>query len=327
MPRLSLYSNIPPEAVISLVDVDNIYKIPLWLESQGVTSLLAKHLELETCETNLDDWTEIIRKQEANKTTVVVAMVGKYTNLTDSYKSVNEALVHGGIYAGAKVEIKYINAEELEKQGSQMLHDVDAILVPGGFGDRGILGKIKAAQHARENKIPYFGICLGMQVAVIELARNCLGLNDANSTEFSSNTSAPVVGLITEWASSCGRTEVRDEKSDMGGTMRLGAQESKLVKGTKVHDIYNELEIKERHRHRYEVNEAYLADLISQGMVVSGLSKVDDLVEIVEMKDHPWFIGCQFHPEFTSTPKNASPLFVSFIKAAMKYSKSRSKIK
>jgi len=325
--KLSLYSNIPPEAVISLVDVDNIYKIPLWLESQGVTSLLAKHLELKTCETNLDDWTEIIRNQEANNNTVVVAMVGKYTNLTDSYKSVNEALVHGGIYAGAKVEIKYINAEELEKQGSQMLHDVDAILVPGGFGDRGILGKIKAAQHARENKIPYFGICLGMQVAVIELARNCLGLNDANSTEFSPNTSAPVVGLITEWASSCGRTEVRDEKSDMGGTMRLGAQESKLVKGTKVHDIYNELEIKERHRHRYEVNEAYLADLISQGMVVSGLSKVDDLVEIVEMKDHPWFIGCQFHPEFTSTPKNASPLFVSFIEAAIAYNQSRLQIK
>jgi len=323
--KLSLYSNVAKKAVISLVDVDNIYRVPLWLESQGLAALLVQHFGLTECRPQLQNWNAMIERQEAAKESVTIALVGKYVNLTDSYKSVNEALIHGGIYADTKVEIRYIDAECLEKGADVHLAGVDAVLVPGGFGDRGIEGKIQAAHFARTQGVPYLGICLGMQIAVIELARHGLGLKQANSTEFDSKTNAPVVGLITEWAAACGRTELRTEASDMGGTMRLGAQASILVKGTNAAQAYRRLEIHERHRHRYEVNEQYLPELQQQGMVVSALSKADGLVEMIEIADHPWYIGCQFHPEFTSTPRNPSPLFLAFIHAALRYKKTRHK--
>lgn len=321
--KLSLYSNVAKKAVISLVDVDNIYRVPLWLESQGLAALLVQHFGLTECRPQLQNWNAMIERQEAAKESVTIALVGKYVNLTDSYKSVNEALIHGGIYADTKVEIRYIDAECLEKGADVHLAGVDAVLVPGGFGDRGIEGKIQAAHFARTQGVPYLGICLGMQIAVIELARHGLGLKQANSTEFDSKTNAPVVGLITEWAAACGRTELRTEASDMGGTMRLGAQASILVKGTNAAQAYRRLEIHERHRHRYEVNEQYLPELQQQGMIVSALSKADGLVEMIEIADHPWYIGCQFHPEFTSTPRNPSPLFLAFIHAALRYKKNR----
>ena len=319
--KLSLYSNISPEAVISLVDVDNIYKIPLLLEKQGITNLLQKFLNLDSCAPKLDVWRDIIARQESAASTVKVAMVGKYTTLTDSYKSVNEALMHGGIYAGAKVKIKYINAEELEEHGKSLLSGVDAILVPGGFGDRGIEGKLIAIEYARKNNIPFFGICLGMQLAVIEMARNLAKIADADSTEFNKNTSCPIVSLITEWQADDGTIENRDDESDLGGTMRLGEQESILVKGTKVHEIYSKDTVKERHRHRYEVNEKVFSTLLEHGLIISGRSKDKNLVEIVELASNDWFIGCQFHPEFTSSPRKANPLFTSFISAAKAYQK------
>jgi len=321
--KLSLYSNIAPEAVISLIDVDNIYKIPLWLEKQGICELITKFMRINKCIPNLDAWKNIIAKQEQLSNTVKVAMVGKYTNLTDSYKSVNEALTHGGIYAGSKVEIVYVNAEEIEEKGVELIGDVDAILVPGGFGDRGIEGKIKAINFARVNNIPFFGICLGMQLAVIEFARNSAGIASAASTEFVKDSDYPIVSLITEWQSDDGSIEFRDVNSDLGGTMRLGAQESILVPKTKVHEIYGNDTIFERHRHRYEVNESLLKPLLEKGMCVSGRSSNKDLVEIVEVTDHPWFVGCQFHPEFTSSPRKANPLFTSFIEAAIEFSKSK----
>ncbi|MEE3003701.1 MAG: CTP synthase [Pseudomonadota bacterium] len=317
--KLSLYSNIKPEAVISLVDVDNIYKIPLWLESQGVSSLLQKYLQLQECQPNLTKWQQIIKLQDSHVNEVTIAMVGKYTNLTDSYKSLNEALIHGGIYTSSKVNIKYINAEELEQSGTDTLSDVDAILVPGGFGDRGIEGKLAAIRYARENNVPFLGICLGMQLAVIEIARNCNGYSDANSTEFDKTTNIPIVSLITEWEANDGKIEIRDTSSDLGGTMRLGSQQTVLTEGSLVAEIYNSDGVFERHRHRYEVNELYLEPLKKNGLVVSGRSKDNNLVEIIELNNHPWFIGCQFHPEFTSSPRIANPLFISFIKAAVTY--------
>lgn len=323
--KLSLYSNVAKKAVISLVDVDNIYKVPLWLESQGLASLLVKHFNLTACRPQLESWQAMIKRQEAAKTSVVIALVGKYVNLTDSYKSVNEALTHGGIHTDVRVEIRYIDAECLGKDAHLYLADVDGILVPGGFGDRGIEGKIQAAYLARTQNIPYLGICLGMQIAVIELARHALGYQDANSTEFDAKVDTPVVGLITEWAAACGRTEIRTEASDMGGTMRLGAQAATLVKGTRAAQAYQRLEIHERHRHRYEVNEQYLPELKKHGMIISALSKDDGLVEMVEMADHPWYVGCQFHPEFSSTPHNPNPLFLDFIHAAVSHKQTRSK--
>ena len=317
--KLSLYSNIPVESVISLIDVDNIYKIPLWLAAQGVDNLVSKHLTLAPTQTDLSGWQRIIDKQVAAKEQVVIAMVGKYTDLTDSYKSVNEALVHGGIDAGSRVSIRYIDAEQLRANPADHLADVDGILIPGGFGDRGVDGKIAAAQYARVHHIPYLGICLGMQVAVIEMARNLCGHQQANSTEFDTKTDFPIVGLITEWLSDSGESEQRDAESDLGGTMRLGEQTANVVPDSLAHQIYGTTTISERHRHRYEVNEHLLPELVKHGLVVSARSKADQLVEMIELPDHPWFVACQFHPEFTSTPKAPSPVFQAFIQAALRH--------
>jgi CTP synthase len=252
---------------------------------------------------------------------VTIAMVGKYMELIDAYKSLNEALDHAGIQHRTKVNINYINAEDVEEQGLDLIKDADAILVPGGFGERGLEGKLMAVQYARENKIPYLGICLGMQSVVIEFARNVLGLKDANSTEFNKNGPDPVIGLITEWVTSEGGVETRDESSDLGGTMRLGAQECRLVAGSKARDIYGADVIVERHRHRFEVNNNYVARLQEAGLKIGGWSADDTLVEMVEIEDHPWFVACQFHPEFTSTPRDGHPLFGSYIKAALENKK------
>ncbi len=250
-------------------------------------------------------------------------MVGKYVQLPDAYKSVNEALKHGGLKNHVNVTIKYIDSQDLETKGTELLENLDAILVPGGFGNRGIEGKIIAAQYAREHKIPYLGICLGMQVALIEYARHVAGLENANSTEFNKDTPYPVVGLITEWINEEGKLEVRNESSDLGGTMRLGAQLCHLAEGSKVREMYKKLEIYERHRHRYEVNNNLLPKITEKGLKVTGLSADRKLVEIIENPDHPWFVAVQFHPEFTSTPRDGHPLFEGFIKAAVDYQKSK----
>jgi CTP synthase len=247
-------------------------------------------------------------------------MVGKYVELTESYKSLNEALTHGGIHTSTRVHIRYVDSEKLESEGMSELEDVDAILVPGGFGLRGVEGKIAAVQYARENKIPYLGICLGMQVAVIEFARHLAGLDDANSTEFNHETPHPVIALITEWQDASGQVETRDADSDLGGTMRLGGQECNLKDGTLVHQAYDEKTITERHRHRYEFNNQYRDKLEAAGLVVAGESMDGELVEVIELHDHPWFVGCQFHPEFTSSPREGHPLFKGFISAARLYS-------
>ena len=318
--KLSLYSNIAKNAVISLVDVDNIYSIPVWLQSQGVYDLISDRLAIPYCTPSLTDWKDLVAQQSSAKHRVTIAVVGKYTSLADSYKSINEALVHGGIKDSIKVEIKYVEAENIIKFGCDNLKDVDAILVPGGFGDRGVEGKILACKYARENKIPFFGICLGMQIAVIEYARNCINLNDANSTEFNKKTKYPVISLVTEWTTDSGSKEHRDENSDLGGTMRLGSQVSCLKSTSKCYGIYKSHEINERHRHRYEVNEKILGNIEKYSMVIAARSKDQNLIEIVELTDHPWFIGCQFHPEFNSTPRNPHPLFVDYILAAKNYS-------
>jgi len=251
-------------------------------------------------------------------------MVGKYMELLDAYKSLNEAIVHAGVHTQTKVNVKYINAEDVEKEdGTELLNGVDAILVPGGFGERGLNGKLASVTYARENKIPYLGICLGMQSVVIEFARNVLGLEDANSSEFDTKTKNPVIGLITEWITSEGDVERRDENSDLGGTMRLGAQECHIVKGSKANDIYGDEVIVERHRHRFEVNNNYVAKMQEAGLKIGGWSSDDTLVEMVELEDHPWFVACQFHPEFTSTPRDGHPLFTSYIKAAIAHKQSK----
>jgi CTP synthase len=322
--KLSLYTNIKIEAVTSVVDVDNIYKIPFCLKDQYVENLVVEHLKLEPFIPNLEDWHNIVKRQDAATETVTIGMVGKYINLQDAYKSVNEALVHGGIFADKKVIIEYIDAEEVSEQDISKLANVDAILVPGGFGSRGVLGMIAASEYARKNNIPYFGICLGMQIAIIEFAKNKLNKLNANSTEFDSTTEFPVVGLITEWATDEGDIELRDKNSDLGGSMRLGGQSAIITAGSKLEQIYGSSEVIERHRHRYEVNSKLYHDLDKAGLKIAAKSKTNDLIEAVELNDHPWFIGCQFHPEFTSSPRKPNPLFVSFIVAAAVYKNSKS---
>lgn len=317
--KLSLYSNIKVEAVTSVIDVDNIYKIPLCLKEQYIEKLVVEHLKLEPFTPNLDDWHSIIARQNAATEAVTIGMVGKYINLKDAYKSVNEALVHGGIFADKKVNIKYIDAEEITPGDTSKLEGLDAILVPGGFGDRGVIGMVEAAKYARENHMPYFGICLGMQIAIIEFARNKLNMTNANSTEFDKDTPYPVVGLITEWSTDSGDIERRDENSDLGGSMRLGGQSAVITPASKLEGIYGSSEVVERHRHRYEVNSNLYDKISAEGLMIAAKSKTNDLVEAVELKDHPWFIGCQFHPEFTSRPRQPNPLFVSFITAAATY--------
>ncbi|MEE8364885.1 MAG: CTP synthase [Gammaproteobacteria bacterium] len=321
--KIALFTNVAEEAVISAVDVDHIYKIPRELHEQGLDEIVARHFSLNLPPADLSDWDQVVSALESPDHEVNIGFVGKYVDHTDAYKSLNESLAHAGIHTRTKVNIIRIDADSLEADGIDSLKDLDAILVPGGFGSRGIEGKIVAANYARTHQIPYLGICLGMQVAVIEYARNVLGLRKAHSSEFNPKTPDPVIALISEWLNQDGSIEKRDEKVDLGGTMRLGAQICKLVPGTLTRKAYGADEINERHRHRYEFNNNYLDRLQEAGLVISGLSVDNELVEMVELSDHPWFIGCQFHPEFTSRPREGHPLFNSFITAAMECSKAK----
>jgi CTP synthase len=315
--KIALFTNVPVEAVISAVDVDSIYKIPAMLHVQKLDDIVCRKLGLNPPPANLSSWEKLIYALEHPQRTVNIALVGKYVDLTESYKSLTEALIHAGIHTGARVRINYIDSENIEKTGISCVSNMDAILVPGGFGRRGVAGKIKAIRYARENAVPYLGICLGMQLAVIEFARDVAGLANAHSTEFDPDTPHPVVALITEWQDRDGRIERRDARSDLGGTMRLGGQECVLEPDSAVHRIYGQERITERHRHRYEVNNHYLPRLKQAGLRASGVSAKDALCEMIELPGHPWFVGCQFHPEFTSTPRHGHPLFKAFIQAAL----------
>ncbi|MTB79744.1 CTP synthase (glutamine hydrolyzing) [Providencia stuartii] len=319
--KIALFCNVPEKAVISLKDVESIYKIPGMLKSQGLDEYICKRFNLDCREANLAEWEQVIY-QEANPTgEVTIGMVGKYVELPDAYKSVIEALKHGGLKNRLTVNIKLIDSQDIETRGVDLLKGLDAILVPGGFGERGIEGKIMTAKYARENKVPYLGICLGMQVALIEFARNVANMEGANSTEFDANCKYPVVALITEWRDENGNLEVRSEESDLGGTMRVGGQPCHLVKDSLVRDMYGADTIVERHRHRYEVNNLLLKRIEDAGLKVAGRSVDNKLVEIIENPNHPWFVACQFHPEFTSTPRDGHPLFEGFVKAAGSYQK------
>lgn len=314
--KIALFTNVEERAVISAVDVDNIYKIPLWYHSQKLDEIVVRKFKLSAPVADLSDWKDVVNSMEFPEAEVTVGMVGKYVDLVDAYKSLNEALTHAGIHTHTKVNIRYIDSEKLESDGLEQLAEVDAILVPGGFGERGIEGKIRAARYAREHKVPYLGICLGMQVAVIEFARHVAHLEGAHSTEFDEQTPHPVIALITEWQDKEGRIERRDKDSDLGGTMRLGGQPCRLKPGTLVQSTYGQDVIVERHRHRYEFNNSYLERLQRAGLVIGGTSLDGNLVEVVELHDHPWFLGCQFHPEFTSTPRDGHALFSGFVRAA-----------
>ena len=317
--KVALFTNVEESAIISGVDVDNIYKIPRSLHEQGLDEIVAKKLHIDVPPADLGEWDAVVEAMASPKGEVNIAMVGKYVDLADSYKSLTEALTHAGIHTRTSIKLTYIDSEELETTGTDCLNNMDAILVPGGFGNRGIDGKIAAVKYARENNIPYLGICLGMQLAVIEYARNQLGFPDANSTEFERKTEHPVIALITEWMDHNGRVEQRDENTDLGGTMRLGGQQCKLLEGSRVRELYGKDVIVERHRHRYEFNNTYKSQLQEAGMKFTGLSMDGQLVEIIELADHPWFVACQFHPEFTSTPRDGHPLFTGFIAAASRY--------
>ena len=316
--KIALFTNVASDSVFMSLDVDTIYKVPRALHEQGLDEVVVKKLNLDCKPADLSEWDSVITKLDTPKSSVDIAMVGKYIDLTEAYKSLSEALLHAGINTGTKVNIHYFDSEEIEKSGVDCLSEMSAILVPGGFGNRGVEGKIATVQYARENNIPYLGICLGMQVAVIEYARNMAGMKNANSTEFDENTPYPVVGLITEWQDEDGSTQTRNESSDMGGTMRLGGQECALAEATLAQEIYAAPIITERHRHRYEVNNTLIKQVEEAGLTISGKSIDGTLVEMVEVKNHPWFVACQFHPEFTSTPRDGHPLFESFIKAANK---------
>ena len=318
--KISLFTNVEERAVVPVMDAPTVYKIPRMLSDWGLDQFVLDRFNIERPIADLGQWDQVVENQLDSDGEVTIAMVGKYMDLLDAYKSLTEALVHAGIHNKTNVRIRYIDSEELEDNQS-LLNDVDAILVPGGFGSRGIEGKIEAVKNARENNIPYLGICLGMQIAVIEYARNVCGLEGANSTEFDGETAHPVVGLIEEWTDQTGHVEQRDANSDMGGTMRLGAQVCHLIKGSEAREIYGQDQIKERHRHRYEVNNNYLAQLKEDGLVIGGLSSDKTLVETIELPEHPWFFASQFHPEFTSTPRDGHPLFEQFIDAATAYQK------
>ncbi len=317
--KIALFTNVQERAVISAVDADTIYRIPLLLREQELDDIVVEQLRLDVPAADLSEWEDVVRGLEETAGEVNIAMVGKYVDLTESYKSLNEALTHAGIKARQKVNIHYIDSEELESGDTSQLETMDAVLVPGGFGERGVEGKIRAVQFARENKVPYLGICLGMQVAVIEYARHMARLQDAHSTEFHRDTPHPVIALITEWLNADGSVEQRTADTDLGGTMRLGAQQCKLAKGTISRELYGQDVIKERHRHRYEFNNGYRQELEDAGMKVAGTSIDGRLVEIMEIPDHPWFVACQFHPEFTSTPRYGHPLFSGFLDAALKH--------
>ncbi len=322
--KIALFTNVEERAVIPLLDAESIYAVPKHLHECHLDQVVVERLGLQCPPADLSEWDDVLAREFAEDLpTVRIAMVGKYMDLLDAYKSLNEALKHAGLQAMARVEVDYIDAEQIEEEGTGVLEGVDAILVPGGFGDRGFEGKIQTVQYAREHKVPFLGICLGMHVAMIEFARNAVGLDDANSTEMDPSTPHPVIGLITEWVNPDGSTSQRSAASDLGGTMRLGAQPCHLVEGSKVRALYGAETIEERHRHRYEVNNTYLDRLAEQGLQVVGWSADHSLVEIIEIPNHPWFVACQFHPEFTSRPRGGHPLFTGYIKAALDASSKR----
>lgn len=324
--KIALFTNVSPEAVISAVDADSIYKIPGLLHDQIIDEIVCHKLDILAKAADLSSWDKIVDALEHPQNEVNIAFVGKYVDLTESYKSLTEALIHAGIHTKSKVRIHYLDSEDIEKDGTAALAKMDAILVPGGFGKRGTEGKIAAIGYARKNKIPYLGICLGMQLAVIEFARNAAHLSDANSTEFNPDTPHPVIGLITEWQTADGKLEKRDENSDLGGTMRLGAQRCPIEQKTLAASIYGK-EVNERHRHRFEVNNHYVEQLKAAGLVVSARTPTENLCEIIELPQsaHPWFVACQFHPEFTSNPRTGHPLFTAYVAAALQHQQSSSK--
>ena len=317
--KIALFTNVEPRAVIALEDADTIYRIPAMLNDQGLDDIIVGKLELDVPPADLDDWRRVVEDQLNPEYTIKLKMVGKYMDLLDAYKSLNEALLHAGIHTHTKVDVEFLDSVDIEKEGTKLLEGADAILVPGGFGERGFEGKIAAARYARENKIPYLGICYGLHAAVVDIARNKAGLEGADTTENNPNTQYPVIGLITEWVNEDGETEFRDADSDLGGTMRMGEQVCRLSCDSLTYRIYGEKEIKERHRHRYEVNNNFVPALEEAGMRVAGRSTDNVLVEVIEFKDHPWFVASQFHPEFTSSPRDGHPLFTSFVEAALAY--------
>ncbi len=321
--KIALFTNVEKHAVISSYNVDTIYRIPEVLHKQGLDDIVIEKFGIEAPIADLSQWHAVVKGLTEPQTKVTIGIVGKYVDLADSYKSLIESLLHAGIQANTKVQIEYIDSEGIEQEGTAVLTTLNAILVPGGFGKRGIEGKIKAAQFARENKVPYLGICLGMQAAVIEFARNKANLSDANSTEFDKQTKHPVIALVTEWVNKQGEVEQRSEQDNLGGTMRLGDQACELVAGTKAREIYGEDVIHERHRHRYEVNNDWVDVLKNAGLTISGVSQGTNLVEMIENDDHPWFVACQFHPEFTSTPRDGHRLFTGFVQAAKTFQASK----
>ena len=323
--KIALFTNVEERAVVPLQDADTIYRIPLMLHEHGLDDIVCDKLRLDAEPADLSEWVKVLDSKLNPLKSVSIAMVGKYMELLDAYKSLNEALIHAGIQGRIKVNVDYIDAEDIERHGTERLAGKDAILVPGGFGERGVEGKIMTAQFARENNVPYLGICLGMQVAVIEFARNVAGWKDANSTEFTHDTQHPVVGLITEWLNAEGKIELRDAASDLGGTMRLGGQICHLTSGSKAREAYGSDEIVERHRHRFEVNNQFIDELEKACLVISGKSVDQSLVEMIELADHPWYVACQFHPEFTSTPRDGHPLFSGFVNAALEHKTARTR--
>ena len=314
--KIALFTNVPENSVFVSLDQDSIYKVPEDLHGQGLDDIVVSKLGLNCKPADLSEWKNVVSQLERPNHSVDIAMVGKYMDLTESYKSLSEALIHAGVHTQTKVNIHYFDSEEIEKNGADSLSKMSAILVPGGFGIRGIEGKIKAVQFARENNIPFLGICLGLQVAIIEYARHMANMKGANSTEFDDKTNYPVIGLITEWQDENGNTQKRNSDSHLGGTMRLGGQECELIKGSNAQKIYGANKVIERHRHRYEVNNKLISKIEEAGLFVSGRSNDGSLVEMIEIPGHPWFVACQFHPEFTSTPRDGHPLFEGFIKAA-----------
>lgn len=321
--KIALFTNVPEQSVISAVDVDSIYKIPMELHQQGLDEIVVKQLGITAKPADLSQWQQVADNLNNPEGTVNIAMVGKYMDLTEAYKSLSESLIHAGIQTRTKVKVHYVDSEIIERDGPAAIAGMDAILVPGGFGERGVEGMIQTAQYARENQVPYLGICLGMQVAVIDYARNKAGLENAYSTEFDLNTPHPVIGLITEWQKEDGSIEQRDKDSDLGGTMRLGAYPCVLSKGSLAEKIYGSSEVMERHRHRYEFNNNYKQTLEDAGLFFSGMSVDQSLVEMIEIPGHPWFVACQSHPEFTSTPRHGHPLFEGFINAANQHKNNR----
>ena len=322
--KIALFTNVEERAVFSAVDVDSIYKIPLLLHQQGLDDIVVEKLHITAKPADLSEWRKVCEDLAHPTDSVEIAMVGKYMDLTEAYKSLSEALIHAGIHTHTKVKIHYVDAETLEGGELDALQGVHGVLVPGGFGERGIEGKIRAVQYARENRIPYLGICLGMQVAVIEYARHVADLQGAHSTEFAKTTPHPVIALITEWLDKSGNIVQRSESSDLGGTMRLGGQECRLKPDSRIRALYGKDVIVERHRHRYEFNNQYRDQLAQAGLMFVGMSMDDSLVEVIEIPDHPWFIACQFHPEFTSTPRDGHPLFSGFVQAARDYKNAHS---